>query len=90
MQQDALPAVDFVEWKKLCVIKSDDVLQVRKIGVVEICRAGRYTGGLREAIFLLDVTAVCILGNVCDGLRSCLSIFDIAAHSSDGTTGLWR
>ena len=88
MQQDALPAVDFVEWKKLCVIKSDDVLQVRKIGVVEICRAGRYTGGLREAVFLLDVAAVHVLRNVCDSLCSCRLIIGVAAHSSDGTTGL--
>lgn len=64
MQQDALRAVDLVECKSLRAMESDDVFQVRKLSVVEKCRAERYTRRLRKAIPLLDVAAVCILRDV--------------------------
>jgi hypothetical protein len=64
MHQDALRAVNLVECKNLCVMISDDVFQGREVGVVEKCWAERYTGGLREAVFRLDVEAVRILRDV--------------------------
>lgn len=88
MQQDALRAVNLVECKNICLMDCDDVFQVRELDVVEKCRAESDTGGLREAVFLLDVAAVHVLRNVCDSLCSCRLIIGVAAHSSDGTTGL--
>jgi hypothetical protein len=75
VQKDALRAVNLVECEKGIFFNTfmdcDDVFQVRELEVVEKCWAESYTGGLREAVLLLDVAAVRVLRNVCDSLRSC-------------------
>jgi hypothetical protein len=82
MQQDALSAVNFVECKIFCVLVADDVFQVRELIVVEKHRAERYTLGLRENVFVLNVGDISMLRDVSDSL--CLCRFILAAHLSDG------